>query len=416
MADPIHRHRKEIARYVLARGIETQAERPPARYEHEYFNYPDGLTPTPASDPAPDADAELPGADVVVITWTVDEGEALAGVFTPGHALDKWHRYEHKFDDFKPNIRTAAPAIRAGRLGSYWATQIGPHNVLCFKSELHLNQDGKSTGEGTATLPVKDLFSQIVEETSAKLILTIGTAGATVEAFGLGDVVVTRAAKFRCAREFRNEPFNDKVYKSDWEIPTAYLEAAESFMSQVADELEEPEIGAPSTAYDWIGPVLRGRGNRSQIRLDGRDMAAFHPILTTDFFEYGTSTNHLEREGCGVEMGDAALGLACSELADPPNWAVIRNMSDPVINGELPADEYHLNSQTTWAVGYYTAYGRFTSICGALATWGVIGRPGMSVRLHRPAPEGKGNGASGTPIAGMPAGPSGSSGIAPHSA
>ena len=47
-------------------------------------------------------------------------------------------------------------------------------------------------------------------------------------------------------------------------------------------------------------------------------------------------------------------------------------MSDPVINGDLPAKEFHLNEQTTWAVGYYTAYGKWTSVIGALATWGII--------------------------------------------
>jgi hypothetical protein len=43
-----------------------------------------------------------------------------------------------------------------------------------------------------------------------------------------------------------------------------------------------------------------------------------------------------------------------------------------VINGALPAKQFHLNEQTTWAVGYYTAYGHSTSLVGALATWGVI--------------------------------------------
>ena len=71
-------------------------------------------------------------------------------------------------------------------------------------------------------------------------------------------------------------------------------------------------------------------------------------------------------------MGDAALGLACSELDAPPRWAVVRNMSDPVINGDLPAKQFHLNEQTTWAVGYYTGYGVWTSTIGALATWGVL--------------------------------------------
>jgi hypothetical protein len=46
-----------------------------------------------------------------------------------------------------------------------------------------------------------------------------------------------------------------------------------------------------------------------------------------------------------VDMGDAALGLACSEIDHPPNWAVVRNMSDPVINGDLSAKEFHPSSR-----------------------------------------------------------------------
>ena len=37
-------------------------------------------------------------------------------------------------------------------------------------------------------------------------------------------------------------------------------------------------------------------------------------MLTTDFFEFGTSTNGLEQQGCGVEMGDAVFGLVGEEL------------------------------------------------------------------------------------------------------
>src|SRR5207248_7199210 len=90
--------------------------------------------------------------------------------------------------------------------------------VLCMKSELQLNQDGVKTGEGTATLPVKDFFKQIIAEVQPKVVLTIGTAGSVFDAFGLGDVVVTRGAKFRLQNEFRNEPFNHVAYKSHWTI------------------------------------------------------------------------------------------------------------------------------------------------------------------------------------------------------
>jgi hypothetical protein len=64
------------------------------------------------------------------------------------------------------------------------------------------------------------------------------------------------------------------------------------------------------------------------------------PILTADYFEFGNSiSNNLSREGCGVEMGDAVLELGNAA----PKWAVIRNLSDPVINGNLREDTSALN-------------------------------------------------------------------------
>lgn len=375
----LHPERKEIARYLLSRGIdpETSAIDPERMLinigsGHD-IDFPDGLAPTPAPiDPAPGPTDALPEADVVVITWTVDELAGLAHVLTPKVSPDHWYRYARNFDQFAPKIRPAAPAANAKRLGSYLPTVVGSQQVLCMKSELHLNQDGVKTGEGTATLPVKDFFLQIIAEAKPSLVLTIGTAGSVFESFGLGDVVITRSAKFRCHNEFRNEAFNGQSYRSDWEIPGGRFSDAERIMRTLSSELDEPPFAPPTKRYRYDGAPITSPGNQPQIRLDGRDMPEFHPILTTDYFEYGTTANRLDKEGAAVEMGDAALGLACTELDSPPHWAVVRNMSDPTINGDLPAKEFPINEQTTWAVGYYTAYGRWTSTLGALATWGLI--------------------------------------------
>ena len=98
---------------------------------------------------------------------------------------------------------------------------------------------------------------------------------------------------------------------------------------------------------------------------------------TSWYFEFGTSTNKLEQEGCAVEMGDAVLGLVADELgAGAPKWAVVRNLSDPQINGDLPTktktSPRELDMQAHWAVWYYQSYGYWTSVMGALATWGII--------------------------------------------
>ena len=372
--------RKSIARYLLARGDEVMEDvvgplvRAPLARAVLDIPFPDDLRPTAQPvDPVPDPNDPLPAAKVVVITWTVDEQEALADVLTPGFRRSAWYRYARGYEDrYAPMIRNGAPSKFARRLGSYFPTQIGETSVLCFKSELHLNQDGIRTGDGTATLPVKDLFVQIVEEVHPEVVLTVGTAGSVHEDVGLGDVVVTRGAKFRLSDEFRNEPFNGRVYTSDWKVPDRFFDAAEDLMNRFSSELEEPPFGPPTTKYEFPGDLINTPPASPGIKLDGRDMAAFHPILTTDFFEYGTSTNHLEEQGCGVEMGDAALGLACEDLDEPPRWAVIRNMSDPQINGQLPTSGFRLNQQTVWAVAYYEAYGYYTSVAGALATWAVI--------------------------------------------
>jgi nucleoside phosphorylase len=384
--------RKEIARYLLSRGVDREvpegAAEPPAALlapmsdavgaRRPPIAFPDGLVPTPnplASVPA--RGAALPDCDVVVITWTVDEADGLAKVFTPGRPADHWYPYARRFGRYAKQIRPGAPAHHANRLGSYMPVKLGSQRVLCMKSELHLNQDGISERDaqgkptGRATLPVKDLFKQIITETGCSTILTIGTAGSVFDDFRLGDVVVTRAAKFRLQQEFRNEPFNESRYTSDWTIPRTHFDVAEQLMQALSSELAEPEVGPPSPEYG-TGDILSPEPNTPRIRLDGRDMDAFHPILTTDYFEYGTTTNRLDQFGAAVEMGDAALGLACTELDNPPNWAVVRNMSDPVINGRLPSKAYHLNEQTTWAVAFYTAYGMWTSVMGALATWAVI--------------------------------------------
>jgi hypothetical protein len=339
--------------------------------------FPDGLAPIPAPIvPAPDPTAPLPAADVVVITWTVDENDALADVLTPGQGRLKWHRYARDFALYAPKIRGGAPAQHAQRLGSYMPTSIGGRSVLCVKSELHLNQDSLKTGEGTATLPVKDFFKQIIDEVKPKVVLTIGTSGSVFEDFQLGDVAVTRAAKFRCASEFRNEVFNHQTFTSDWQIPTTHLDEATALMRRFAPDLAEPPFLPPTKAYHYHGAHIHTDDNLPDIKMEqgARDMPEFHPILTTDFFEYGTSSNGLQNDGCAVEMGDAVLGLVVSEMAeaDRPKWAVVRNMSDPTINGDLPTTEYQLNLQTEFAVAYYLNYGYTTSVTGALATWGII--------------------------------------------
>jgi nucleoside phosphorylase len=387
--------RKEIARYLLSKddvfqreleAIETLSNISPcARFD---FDYPDRLKPTPLPiKPKPNKSKALPKVDVVVVTWTVAEAKALADIFTcpfrPNRSTpsaNNWYGYNRNFQTkFKGQIRRGAPSRKTSLLGSYFICTINAKKILCFKSELHLNQDGIRTGNGTATLPVRELFQQILKETEAKHIFTTGTCGATNRRHGLGDVVATRSAKFRLADEFKNEPFNHKIFKSNWNIPAKFFDHAEHFMQVNMEGFHEPGMLPPTEKYQYNGDPIITKQNRPNIYLEGLKLPSTSPILTTDYFEFGNSTsNNLSREGCGVEMGDAVLGLVCSELGNrAPKWAVIRNLSDPVINGNLREDASaslgpRIALQTMWAVWYYETYGYWTSINSALTTWALI--------------------------------------------
>jgi hypothetical protein len=198
--------------------------------------------------------------------------------------------------------------------------------------------------------------------------------------------MITRGAQFRLSQEFRSEPFARQAFRCDtFQIPTGRLEAAKALLAKNADKLTEPDFGTPTKKYA-LAQLVQGFRNKPDLKIDGRDFPAFHPILTTDFFEFGTSSNGLEQQGCGVEMGDAVLGLVVAEMkqegaAHAPNWLVIRNASDPQINGDLPDGNNSevpsvmrrpLNMQAHWAVWYYETYGYWTSVNSAIAVWAMI--------------------------------------------
>lgn len=346
--------------------------------------FPAGLAPVPEEiDPKPSPGAVLPQADVLVITWTVAEQDGLCDVLTPGFARVKWYRYSRNYvSHYDALIREGAPSKRFKILGSYFVTRIGGKKVLCFKSELHLNQDGIDlpATPGIATLPVKDLFEQLIAETGAGHVITVGTAGGIDQRHDLGDVLLTRGAKFRLQDEFKNAPYKNQSYMSNWEVPTTHFAKAEELMARFATRLKEPDFGPPTKRYNFTGPLLKAKVNTPSIihekgTTPANTIPAGHPILTTDFFEFGTSANaqDLLQFGCGLEMGDAVLGMVAEAMTNPPKWLVIRNVSDPQINGDLPTGPGRgLNMQSHWAVWYYETYGYWTSVNSALATWAVI--------------------------------------------
>jgi nucleoside phosphorylase len=311
--------------------------------------WPSGLAPIVNPSPTPAADDPLPSADVLVVTWTVAESQALADVLTPGLATTQWQTYRHNFDSmFKPELRQGAPALESNCLGIYARCTIGDRNVICMKSDLHLSQDGPK-------LPVRALWRQIIQESGASLVISTGTAGGIGAATALGDVVVTKRARFDCQRTFRDAPF-----------------ATSSFS-------DTNPTGATSSQFGLAQGALMG-ANVSQLPAGGQrpgivasTVAAPVDVLTTDFFAFDDAEDSYglrayDPQARAVEMGDAVLGLVCAQdLADPPAWVLIRNASDPQI-----AKLASLEAEAREAAAIYEQYGYWTTVGSAITTWAVV--------------------------------------------
>ena len=331
--------------------------------------------PTPqALNPLPNDTDPLPHADVLIVTWTADEVEALARVFTlhvnpnpnDTSAAAKWYPYARDFATYVPDLRNRPPwnvhpAIGNNRLGSYYLTKVGAKTVLVFKSELHLNQDGSSALAKGHELPLVRLTKQIISEVSPKYYISTGTAGGTQLNHSMGDVVVAVSGIFDCndPNDFRTAPFNCQTFGNAWWIDAKLFGRAQQLMLPIV----EPPIAPPHNGYVQTPPLQAAPTTPTIYPFPNL------PIVTTDYFEYGTTTNQLGAKGCAVEMDDALLAMAIGQLpaAQQPKFAFVRNVSDPVLNGNI-----NPWLQVMWALYYYQHFGTLTSFNSALTTWAIV--------------------------------------------
>ncbi len=309
--------------------------------------WPDGQAPLPqpmAATPSPND--PLPRVDYVVVTWTVEEAKCLADTLTPGYpSKTAWYPYTHNFtSQFVPIIRKGAPSLESKRLGSYFLTSIAGKSVLCMKSELHLSQDGPK-------MPIALLWAQIIAETQPKLIITTGTAGGIGSGVVLGDVLAGVSVRFDCLKSFKSQPFHNAVYNCST-LSYASASVAESlFTANLSHLPASPRAPKLFTASAAPMPVP--------------------DVVTTDFFAFDDSANDYGLQGLGgtVEMGDAVLGLVISQMTTtPPNWAAIRNASDP----QIDSSGLTLKQAAQKAAQIYEKFGYWTTIPSAISCWAAI--------------------------------------------
>jgi hypothetical protein len=326
--------------------------------------FPPGLAPvldTPHAPPNPSD--PLPHADVIIVTWTVAEADTLATLLTPGVSIDDWFQYKSNLAHYIPLVVGAkAPFNNKGSsryfhsLGIYYPIKLVGKKVLCIKSGLHLDHDTFNKGQPAPDqLPMLDLWKQMIAETKASLVITVGTGGAIGSNVLLGDVVVAKHTVFDCTTQFAGKPFHNSSYPTSalpaaWSPPPAALLKVNADKVIASGQPSHPH-GLPAVFYD--GSAI-----------------ADPKIVTTDFFGFDNTTDSdgLQALGNACDMGDASLGLVISGLGNAaPMWSAIRNASDPQIDGKLTKKQ-----QGDLAFKIYSTYGAATSAASALASWSMV--------------------------------------------
>jgi hypothetical protein len=306
--------------------------------------WPKGLAPKTGPKPKGTGSGPLPRADVLVVTWTVDEGHALSRVLTPGKdSRNDYVSYTHNYATIAKKMRKGAPALQAKRLGAYWTTRIGNKSVVVFKSDSHMSQDGPK-------LPNIDIWRQIILEGKPKLVITTGTAGGIGKQFEVGDVVVSPVVRFDCTAKFKKQPFAQAHY-STVAAKSTHFAAARTLFKANSAQLPKANTRQPKI-----------------VKVAPDDLKS--SVVTTDFFGFDTSDNHYKLQGLGdvSEMGDAILGLVTSGMGtSAPRWLAIRNVSDPQIKAEGT-----IRQQAQVAAAIYKGFGRWSTVCSAITCWASI--------------------------------------------
>jgi len=344
-----------------AEGAALRDQRPAAPPTLSAFvdiPWPQGLAPAPVRDVA--AGESLPPGDVLIVTWTTDEGHALSRVLTPG--LDShtpapgdggaggagagggagfWKPYVKNYDRIAATMKPRAPA-RANyhRLGTYWAATIGQRKVTLFKSDSHFSQDG---ARDLTTTPNRAVWEQIIEDCKPTWVITTGTAGGVGSAREVGDVVVSRFVTFDPGGA--QPALQDFACETD--APHGRFDEASQLFSANSRFLPNTNTRAPEIV---------------------RAGSASTGVLTTADFEYDDTANtfHLKGKGDACEMGDAVLGSVCRQLgAAAPRYVAVRNVSDPEIDSSDPDASQLANY-------IYEHFGRWSSVCSAIVSWAIV--------------------------------------------
>src|SRR5437867_6360013 len=94
---------REFLAFTTATGLSRYTDVP----------WPTGLAPKTGAAPRGRRGGPLPRADVLVVTWTVDEGHALSRVLTPGKdSRNDYRKYTHNYAAIAGKMRRDRKSTR----------------------------------------------------------------------------------------------------------------------------------------------------------------------------------------------------------------------------------------------------------------------------------------------------------------
>lgn len=302
--------------------------------------WPAGTAPSPATSVRGNSDSPLPLADALIVTYTEAEGYALADVLTPGRRNASWRRYTEAFGSYEPQLTSRSPARESRDLGSYWVTEIAGRSAVVFKSSLHLATDATS-------LPICQLWRQMIAEVQPHLVITTGTAGGIGAGTQLGDVLITGSVRW----DLQGSPLSAAAFAQD------------HYQSPFQDS--SAQAAAVGQAEADLIPV-----NGDRLPSGPLKVVWDKDVLTCDAFLFDTSDDAYGLRACDPnamveEMDDAALPLALG--SSPVPWVSVRNASDP----QIPSAGT-LAQQAQQAQRIYDRWGYTTSLGSAICCWALV--------------------------------------------
>jgi hypothetical protein len=336
--------------------------------------------PQPVSVAYDGPDAPLPPADVALLTWTSAEWSALDHVFLtstqPGvrksYDLGKdWHLYSRDVGTALTD-NTGAPLWGYYQLVDIATTAGATTRVLLFKCDAHLAHPPWIEG-------LVQMVKQVLDDSQAKQIYSIGTAGGSRLDVRLGDVPLTNTAHILLQnKENAGVPIGGQTFTCDAFPEQDLLSAGAELMFPLSEVVTEESLEASLAKLKGIKPAVEPYALADLVNapLDPANLGTPRPLpmkgtplLTTDYFYIASGTD--AEQYCFLEMDDAVIAYVAGQAG--VDFSFVRNISDPIVpdtaaDGQPIPDEVRID----WGSEIYNDFGIYTSFNGAIVTWAAI--------------------------------------------